>query len=529
MEKDLREDEIKELEEEIDSAVDRLFVENQKGLGNSVLKSPPSLPPSFDPGHASEPVFRFEPPPISIPPTPSRQAKPLSFGGPDELEGTFDFEPSPAPVAPKPGKQPKPVSFDALDELEGNFDLEPSPAPVVPKPGMQPKPVSFDALDELEGSFDLEPSPAPVAPEPIKQPKPVSFDTLDQLEGGFDLEPSPAPVAPKAGPHMQPPSYLKSIDQLEAQLLSLEWEISPEKLQKTREEVGTVRELLKQRKDIESILGFMGSVLDRMIADEENIDPASIKFLLDAKETIKLSFEREDEREFEIYKSLAREGIEARFRALGGVKKPLGEFASSSPVEPRSEKTPAEKAPAEKIPAEWKKVEELLPQWNHFFERAESLLQRIEQRFSELEKRSGAPPGSSAKETLPSMDITVFKSYGKLYGVESQKIMKLYKVPLSFEERYGDRPKVRIKGKDVTLVDLKKMFPDELWLPAETSRLLMIQGEGKFKGLIVEEVLKRIISSPSDRGKNGKPVLGLIHWNYQAHPVEVPILDVEGL
>ena len=293
--------------------------------------------------------------------------------------------------------------------------------------GKQPKPVSFDALNELEGTFDLEPSPAPVAPEPSIQPKPLSFDALDELEGSFDLEPSPVPVAPKAGPHVQPPSYLKSIDQLEAQLLSLEWEITHEKLRKTREEVGTVRELLKQRKDIGSVLGFMGSVLDRMIADEENIQPATIKFLLDAKETIKLSVEREDEKEFEIYKQLAREGIEARFRGLGEAKKPLGEFASSSPVEPASEKTSAEK-----IPAEWKKVEELLPQWNHFFERAESLLQRIDQRFSELEKRSHAAPGGSEKETLPSMDITVFKSYGKLYGVESQKIMKLYKVPPFF-------------------------------------------------------------------------------------------------
>ena len=438
MEKDLREDEIKELEEEIDSAVDRLFVENQKGLGNSVPKGPSSVPPSFDTGHASEPAFRFEPPPVSVPPTPGRQAKPLSFGGPDEIEGSFD------------------------------------------------------------------------------------------------LEPSPVPVAPKADPHVQPPSYLKSIDQLEAQLLSLEWEITHDKLQKTREEVGTLRELLKQRNDIGSILGFMGNVLDRMIADEENIDPASMKFLLDAKETIKLSFEREDEREFEIYKSLAREGIEARFRALGGAKKPLGELASSSAAEPRFEKAPAEKIPAEKapveeIPADWKKVEELLVQWNHFRERAESLLQRIEQRFSELEKRSDAPPGGSSKETLPSMDITVFKSYGKLYGVESQKIMKLYKVPPSFEERYGDRPKVRVKDKDVTLVDLKKMFPEETWHRGETCRLLMIQGEGEFKGLIVEEVLKRIISSFSDREKNGKPVLGLIHWNYQAHPVDVPILDVERL
>ena len=57
----------------------------------------------------------------------------------------------------------------------------------------------------------------------------------------------------------------------------------------------------------------------------------------------------------------------------------------------------------------------------------------------------------------------------------------------------------------------------------------MVEGEGEFKGLIVEEVLKRILSSPLDQGENGKPVLGLIHWNYQARPVDVLILDVKRL
>jgi hypothetical protein len=460
MEKDLREDEIKELEEEIDSAVDRLFVENQKGLGNSVLKGPSSSPPSFEADRESEPAFRFEPPSIPIPPAPAGQSKPLSFEGPDELEQTFDFEPSPVSVEPKPSKEPKPLSFDTLDELEESFDLEPSP-------------VSAPA---------------------------------------------------ESGPPPQPPPYLKSIDQLEAQLLSLEWEITHDKLQKTREEVGALRELLKQRKDIGSILGFMGSVLDRMISDEEKIDPASIKFLLDAKETIKLSFEKEGEREFEIYKQLAIEGIEARFRGLGNPMKPLPELPSSSAVEPSSEK-----APSERTQAEWVKAEELLARWNHFYEKAESLLQRMDRRMCDIERGSHAPAGGSGEGTLSSMDITVFKSYGKLYGVESLKVMRLYKVPASFEERYGDRPKVRVRDKVVTLIDLKKTFPEESWLPAETSRLLMVEEEGEFKGLIVEEVLKRIITSPSDRGKNGKPVLGLVHWNYRAHPVDVPILDIKRL
>ena len=41
---------------------------------------------------------------------------------------------------------------------------------------------------------------------------------------------------------------------MEAQLLSLEWEITEEKLKKTKEEVLALRELMKQKADITSIL-----------------------------------------------------------------------------------------------------------------------------------------------------------------------------------------------------------------------------------------------------------------------------------
>ena len=42
----LREEEIKELEDEIDLAVDRLFVEKRKGFNEPLVQEPPGLKPS---------------------------------------------------------------------------------------------------------------------------------------------------------------------------------------------------------------------------------------------------------------------------------------------------------------------------------------------------------------------------------------------------------------------------------------------------------------------------------------------------
>jgi hypothetical protein len=391
MEKNLREDEIKELEEEIDSAVDRLFVEKRKGLSESSFQEPVPLSPSPETSH----------------------------------------------VAPR------------------RFDFEPAP------------------------------------------------------------NPTPAP----SGPLPQPPSYLKSIDHLEAQLLSLEWEITNEKLRKTQEAVKHLDESINQKAEVGSVLGYMASVLEQMIASEQNIQPPMIKFLLDAKETVKLLVKEETENEFTIYRQLAREGIEARFTGLRKQNRPLTQAASSLQEEPVPEKPVFE----------WKRVEEVLAQWNGFLLKAEGILCQIDQRLSLIEKAQGGALASLGKAKLPLMDITVFKACGKFYGVESQKIMKLYKIPASFEEKYTHRQKLRLRDMDVTLIDLKKTFQMESWHPEVTPKLLMTQEEGECKGLIVEEVLKRLTISPEDRTEDGKPLSGTIHWIYQAHPVEVLILDLKRL
>lgn len=80
MEKNLQENEIKELEEEIDLAVDRLFVEKRKGLVETLPQEPPGILDSLE----------------------STSFEPTSFESTDESETNFDFAPSLTAPAPPP-------------------------------------------------------------------------------------------------------------------------------------------------------------------------------------------------------------------------------------------------------------------------------------------------------------------------------------------------------------------------------------------------------------------------------------------
>ncbi len=400
----LREEEIKELEDEIDLAVDRLFVEKRKGVKEAAPKEPPGYKPSLQPA--------FE---LSDLPSPEP-----SFGAPGEPEKEFDFEQSFAP-------------------------------------------------------------------------------------------PPPPPPAPS--------SYLKSIDQLEAQLLALEWEITEEKLHKTQEAVHSLNHLLKQRSDIGSILGFMDDVLSRMTTDAEKIRPPMIKFLLDGKETIKLLLRRETEGEVSIYKQLALEGMEARFAGLQEGEDVRGQ-APPLPVEKDGPRHPN---------VEWEKVEEMFGQWRMFFGRAGETLREMEQRLSRWEKVRSEPPVSPATAERPPVDVTVFRASGKCYGVESQKIWKLFRVPPSFREKYGRQPRIRLRDRDVSLIDLQKIFPEATPHAEGAAKLLMLEGEGEYKGLLVEEVLKRLRGHVEEQREEGKPVLGILRWIDRSQPLEVPILDFKRI
>ena len=151
-----------------------------------------------------------------------------------------------------------------------------------------------------------------------KPPQPPAKEQPFRVEKDFDFEntsaTSPPPPPPPAAP------VLKPIEKMEGQLLSLEWEINKENLEKTKEEVLALRQTLRDKPEVGSVLNLMDKVLDYMIRNEDKIRPPLVKFLMDSKETLKLLMRKEADSELNIYKQLAYMGIQARYCVFGGIE-----------------------------------------------------------------------------------------------------------------------------------------------------------------------------------------------------------------
>jgi chemotaxis signal transduction protein len=458
MDKLTGEEDFKGLDEEIDDAVDRLFVENKRGVTKSASIESPLSERSMKPP-ASEP---FKKPPA--------------------------LEPSAEPLMEPPMEPP------SLEPSMRSPILEPTMKPPVLEPSMKTSLLEPSYEFELEKNINLESSP-PSSPTP---------------------SPSPVPL-------------LKSVEKMEAQLLSLEWEITDEKLKKTREEVLALRELLKQKPDMTSILNYMEEILNHMIKNEENIQPPWIKFLLDSKETIKLLMRKETDGEISIYKQLAHLGIDARFSRLEGIKYTKiipPSFIKGERMEKAGASLPPEKK-IETISVAEKKIEDISNKMNLFMEKVENIFTAMKQQISKLEETAPKPPVSSGEIKPKTVSVTIFKVEEKLFGVETEKVFKLFKVPLNFQQKYSDQSKIRLKDLEVRIINLKKIFSIPGPEHAGEMRILAVKDNGEYKGLMVDQVLKQLSTLLEKGGKGGEYFSGVIHSTYQEQPVEIPILDLK--
>ncbi len=421
MEKSMKEEEIKELEDEIDSAVDRLFIEKEGRPGEKLLEEPPSLMPSY------------------------------------EMEKGFD--------------------------LESSLDLPPASnltAPSIPAP----------------------------ASTPLHAPTPSAI-------------PAAAPARTPPSQISVPVPQVKSTEKMEAQILALEWEITEEKLGKAKDEVRVFRELVEENAPAVSILDLMDKVLDDMMAAKEDIHPSMIHFLLDSKEAIKLFMRKDADKEISIYKELASRGLEARFSCLGRPKR-------DAQAKPASLSNGAEVRVGAMPRMEWEKFEEVLNKLNSFSDRMAGMLDKIDRGLSNLLEKKELSKEVLETKLLP-LDITIFEASGELFGVESDKVCKLFKVPKTFDDKYLNLRNIRLRDFEVRMIDLGRISLAQTKNQKGEKRILVVRDDGEYKGLIVQQVIKRL-SVPSEPSRErGEHFLGVIHWTYQEHRVDVRILDLSTL
>ena len=342
---------------------------------------------------------------------------------------------------------------------------------------------------------------------PISEPSQEPVKAFNQ-ESSFHSSPEPLP-------------FIESFEKMETQLLSLEWEITKENLEKTKEEVLSLRETLKERPDITSVLNLMEKVLIRMIKNEENIQPPQIKFLLDSKETIKLLMKKETKGEINIYKQLVFGGIGAKFLCLERLEETRAKKPSLGASEER-DKTEIPKIGEEKI-------EEILNKMNLFSEKMDEIFKKFDQHLYRLGQITRTSPEELVEKRSLLMDITIFRIGEKLIGIESHKIFKLFKVPSTFQDKYSNQQKIRVKDFEIKMVDLNKIFSIENRGQKREIQILTVKEDEEYKGLMIDQVLKKLSAQAEISGEFGEYFLGMFHWTYQEQPVRIPILNLKKI
>ena len=349
-----------------------------------------------------------------------------------------------------------------------------------------------------------------------KPPQPPVKEQPFRVEKDFDFESTSAPPPPPPPPAAP---VFKPIEKMEGQLLSLEWEINKENLEKTKEEVLALRQTLREKPEVGSILNLMDKVLDYMVKNEDKIRPSLVKFLMDSKETLKLLMRKEADSELNIYKQLAYMGIQARYSCLEELKE-------AKPERP----APGLREEIERSGIFIKmenQIGELSKKMNLFLEKMGELYQKMDLFLLKVDRGStqtAEPP--MAIRSVP-INITIFKVEERLLGVESDKIYKLFKVPVDHQDRYVDQQKIRLKDFEVRLIDLRKVFSIPKGSRKAEIKILAVNEEGEYKGLMVDQVLERLSTQMETGGKYGEYFTGITHWTYQERAIEISILNLK--
>ncbi len=360
----------------------------------------------------------------------------------------------------------------------------------------------------------LEPFPQAHPPPSKPSPQPPFMETPYRMEPSPELEQIFAPQPPLSSPS-------KSLDRMESRLLSLEWEITEENLLATKEEVINLKGTLKENPSALSILKFMEKALEDMIQSKGNVHPSFIQFLLDSKETLRLLLEEEKDREIRTYKLLVLKGMEARFACLEPLRKVVKEPSSLQPE--------VGKKSLEILESLENKIRRISDQVDAFPKRIEESIQQIQKSLDEINQRIKNRLESPPKENLMAQ-VLIFKANGRLFGIESQKVVKLFKIPSPLYEKYANFKRLQLKELEVKMVNLQKVFSMEGdLLPAGGGRILTVKDNGEVKGLMIDEIVKRL-SAQLKILKTGEPYFsGTIEWIYQDQVVEIPILNLTKL
>jgi hypothetical protein len=379
---------------------------------------------------------------------------------------------------PQQGEQIPDISPEMMEESIGKDEFEERP--------MEPPPAEEEMASPPEAEIVEEDIMAPPEVEPVREEAP--------------LPPEPAPAEKPPGKEKLP----KGLEALEVEVLSLEWEFSPETLKRIIAALGGLKAAYRDDESLLKVVDMMGKVSLYLLNDEKSITPDALRFLQDGKEVIKyLTTERGEQG---VFTNLVAEGINSHFQLLG-----LG-------GQSRKEKPPDQVL--QKLCSDLEKHRMRLHDGEDRLGRVLNRVRGMKEELifddgirglsDELEKihgslrgcldRLGETSGQFQREILGKRlygveKVLLVEAHNRFFGIPAHVVLKSYTLSDGYARSIGAQDSITIRGRKIPLIKLSGLFN------------LGGTGAGRSRGVVLAGQRDQIIAVLVDRVLRNKDLL----------------------
>ena len=256
----------------------------------------------------------------------------------------------------------------------------------------------------------------------------------------------------------------QNLENLETHLLSLEWEISRELIEKIISELSFLKEGHRNDRAVFQVADVMDKVAHLLARDEGNITPENLRFLLEAKDGIKLL--SDDLKGREDYKNMILSGILARYRLIHDQKR--------RPTEARGD-TQSDGEVADIAKALRALSDELRIEIRELGRIAQELQQgRPAQRVSEK-----------------GVETVLVESCGRVFAIDKERVIRSVQIPYRMVRTVWRDSEIRIRGVRLPLINLFRLFKFKGKVEARDRPVVLTKKGERTLAILADRVLER--------------------------------------
>jgi hypothetical protein len=255
----------------------------------------------------------------------------------------------------------------------------------------------------------------------------------------------------------------RNLENLESHLLSLEWEINPELIQRVISELAFLKKAYRNDRASFQVVELMDKVTHSLANDEGNITPNNLRFLLEAKDGIKLL--GNELKNKEDFKNVVLSGILARYRLMReeGAKEADGQHESAREGD-----------------------------FQNLTQSLRDLSQRLQHEIRQLGSITQRLQGGT-DHSAPSRMIAAFlvETSGRVFAMENDIVVRSVQIPYRMARTVWRDREIRIRGVRLPLVNLFRLFKSKAKVKAENKVVVLVKKGDRTLALLVDRCLQK--------------------------------------